>query len=1347
MEQDRNLLFGVLAVQLGKVSSSRLMQAAAAWAVDPTQPIHTRLVDDGALSAQDCELIQRFVAEAIHAHAGDARATLNTFGGEDQVLKTFGGAIKLTNEGAQPASTRPQTATTATPTESDTGVLETPGRYQFVSEQGKGGYGRVCLVRDSFMARDIAMKELIPPSDEPIGSRAATPSREAVEAVSRFLQEARITGQLEHPSIVPVYELGHRSDGTLYYTMKLVRGQTLSKELAKRTTLRERLGLLTHYLDLCHAVAYAHDRGVIHRDIKPDNVMLGNFGETVVIDWGLAKLKGRADVYAAELKETVRILKDETPSPTSQTLYGTILGTPHFMAPEQARGDIDNVDERSDVYALGAVLYKLLTGKRPYDNAPLQNVILHMNLLPLTPIVELAPDAPPELVTICSKALERQQTMRYPNAAALAEEISRFTSGALVQSHQYTLRDQLRRFVHKHRAQVATAAAALATLLVVAIVSYVQVLQANTSEREQRITAQTAERLATEKGKQEAEARAVAEQELYVSNIRLAHQSIERNQFSLARTLLAACPPAHRNFEWGWLQNRCNSDLATLRGHSASVQHIAVNTNGKLAASGDAAGAVILWDIESGAEIRRATLMDVPIHALGFSPDGESLVVAGAQTKVLVCTTGTFQSAATLDGHGAAVNGAAYSPDGRLIATASSDDTARVWTAATRESVAVLREHLNDVIALAWAPDQSFLVTASLDDSAIIWDSATWTVRARLAGHRNDLSCVTISPDGAQIATGGSDSNINIWSASTGALLNTHTFQADVRDMAFAPNGKQLAVALDGPVAYLVEVDDSSRAPFPIRGHAGNISAVALAPAGDLLLTGADTVVKVWHAPGQLIGPPRATTGTTGQEVHLVDRAHSKLAVASTEGTCHLYDIAASAPLGRIDNLGHSGLGGRLWQFASDSSYLLFTPDDNRPKVYNLLARSQQELAITGSPFFPAISPDNATIAISSTSGIVELFDAKSGQLTKTLSAAKPGNHLLPIFSPDATAVAIAFMDKEPSEITLLSIASASPAWTAAYPGEVASALFSSGGKQLLVSGSTGLVVLDATTGAVAESPLSNPLLSLSAIALSPDETRLAAEVEGAGIIIFDAVTGREVLRFERPVAFPPASPLDHGDLFFSADGRSLRFVTTEYQGRDTIASFDTVPWNVDALPGEANQTLEQRIDAYKRQQRLTRAQEATQWDRAYEWMTGEVARSRQRFAGAAPQQDLFANAAEKEWDISPSQWSMLLQMGRTRLKNLRDVHGYRGMEISTDLVVDRSLAEFLAVLGFENNDIIVRIDETSTPGYDMFIEALERAQREGSTEISVYFMRSGEAIIHRYFKTEPKPAEAATAR
>ena len=297
--RDRNLLFGVLAVQAGMITPAQLAEAGGAWAIDPSRDLASRLAAQGVLKAGDRELVERLVDRAIEAHGGDPGATLGSFGGDASVIHSFAGSIVRSESGGVHTILSPGEVTGALGDGSVPGVVETAGRYSTHSEYARGGMGRVLLVHDEHLGRDIALKELLPELSGKSGSDPTTPVRKSMPFMKRVLQEAQITGQLEHPSIVPVYELGRRLDGSLYYTMKLVRGKTLGNAIAGARGIEERLRLLPHFVDLCQAIAYAHHRRVIHRDIKPGNVMVGEFGETVVLDWGLAKVVGKYPVHRA----------------------------------------------------------------------------------------------------------------------------------------------------------------------------------------------------------------------------------------------------------------------------------------------------------------------------------------------------------------------------------------------------------------------------------------------------------------------------------------------------------------------------------------------------------------------------------------------------------------------------------------------------------------------------------------------------------------------------------------------------------------------------------------------------------------------------------------------------------------------------------------------------------------------------------------------------------------------------------------------------------------------------------------------------------------------------------------
>ena len=300
-------------------------------------------------------------------------------------------------------------------------IDETLGRYSVLGEKGKGGMGRVLLVHDEHLDRDIALKELLP--DLPGGS-TPTPARHSKEMAMRFLREAKITGQLEHPSITPVHELGRRADGTLYYTMKLIKGKPMSQAIRDARSLAERLKLLPHFVDLCNAIAYAHSKNVIHRDIKPSNVMIGDYGETVVIDWGLAKVKGQADERGEEMQQSLLTIRSNSGSGSSiETAYGQAMGTPAYMPPEQAEGKLDQIDERSDIYSLGAVLYEILTGTVPFDGMNLGHILRRVVNDPPAPIREIEPRIQKDLAALCMKALEKDPAKRHQSALGFGEAV------------------------------------------------------------------------------------------------------------------------------------------------------------------------------------------------------------------------------------------------------------------------------------------------------------------------------------------------------------------------------------------------------------------------------------------------------------------------------------------------------------------------------------------------------------------------------------------------------------------------------------------------------------------------------------------------------------------------------------------------------------------------------------------------------------------------------------------------------------------------------------------------------------------------------------------------------------
>jgi serine/threonine-protein kinase len=473
---ERHLLFGLIALQVGLIDQAQLVAAFQAWARDKAQPLADYLAARGDLDAEQRAGIEVMVALHLKKHGGDAEKSLSALpagGSTRKVLAQIGDPeIDETFTRLGSAETEEERDLTAS---YGAGMTTREGeRFRVLRPHARGGLGAVFVALDTELQREVALKQILEShADDPVSRQ-------------RFVLEAKVTGGLEHPGIVPVYGLGSSGDGRPYYAMRFIRGDSLKEAIErfhadldlKKAPGRRALELsklLRRFLDVCNAIDYAHSRGVLHRDIKPANVILGRHGETLVVDWGLAKTIGRSDPGSGE-----RTLAPSSGSGSAETLPGSALGTPAYMSPEQAEGDLERLGPRSDVYSLGATLYCLLAAKPPLEGE-VADVLRAVQRGDFLPPRQIDPSVERPLEAVCLKAMSLAPEHRYATPKVLAEEIERWLAGEPVSAWPEPWTTRARRVLARHRTLVATAAAAV--VVAMAGLAAVLIVQAQANQR------------------------------------------------------------------------------------------------------------------------------------------------------------------------------------------------------------------------------------------------------------------------------------------------------------------------------------------------------------------------------------------------------------------------------------------------------------------------------------------------------------------------------------------------------------------------------------------------------------------------------------------------------------------------------------------------------------------------------------------------------------------------------------------------------------------------------------------------------------------------------------------------
>lgn len=750
-----------------------------------------------------------------------------------------------------PADPPPQTAPRAS--EFLSGRARYFADYELLEEIARGGMGTV------FKARQVSLNRLVALKVISAGTFATD------DLVKRFKAEAEAAASLMHPNIVPIHEIGAH-EGLHYFSMDLVEGPTLRDALASRGHRRgmtsveaarrssappspgeptistayppsEAAGLMA---TVARAVHYAHQRGVLHRDLKPGNILMDAQGVPHLTDFGLAKL----------------IEKESTLTHTN-----AVLGTPAYMSPEQARGQTKDVTTAADVYGLGTVLYEMLTGSPPFSGGTSMETIRQvLDQDPRRPSL-LNPAVDPDLETICLKCLEKDPALRYGSAEGFAEDLERWSRHETIQARASTNFQRLRKWMRRRPAVAALAGASLVLLLTLAIGATAFSLH-----------------LRTERNK--------AEANLYVAETSMAFAAWERGNFRLPGTLLEnqrpkPGRPERRGFEWYYLDALCRERaLDTLPGGptlppaARQVFGLACSPAGRLVATGELDGRIRLWDLMTRQEVGVLQSQSGWVYGVAFSNDGKRLVSSTNWERFDVWDLDRRTLITHLMGQATcAPFAAAWSPDDRLIVTTAHQGGLYnrtlpgqivIWDGHTHSKLLDLQGHTSNAWKPAFSPDGRLLATPHADGSIMLWDLASRRPLRSFLRHGNIVSCVRFSPDGQWLASASLDHSVRLWRV-TGDESNTlGSHEGPVDSVAFSPDGRWLASGSRDHTAKLWDLsqlapgsrdrtvkvaDPSSRAgrPLTLRGHVGRIWTVDFTPDSQLLVTGSvDGTVKLW---------------------------------------------------------------------------------------------------------------------------------------------------------------------------------------------------------------------------------------------------------------------------------------------------------------------------------------------------------------------------------------------------------------------------------------------------------------------------------------------------------------------
>ena len=1082
--------------------------------------------------------------------AGEARQTyLSRACGDDEALRDRVLALLRVDEEERSFLAAPAldpAATTDQP--ADDGPGTAIGPYRLMEQIGEGGMGLVFVAEQQHpVRRRVALKVIKPGMD-------------TREVVARFEAERQALALMDHPHIAKVLDAGATPTGRPYFVMELVRGAPITTFCDEhRLTPRDRLGL---FADLCAAVQHAHQKGVIHRDLKPSNVLVASYdGRPVVrvIDFGVAKAIGPA------LTEK-----------TVYTRFAQMVGTPLYMSPEQAGSSGLDVDTRTDIYALGVLLYELLTGTTPFDVERLRAAgydevrriireeepawpstrVSTVGLAATTASANRGTDPRRlsalirgELDWIVMKALEKDRARRYETASALAADVQRYLADEPVLACPPSTWYRFRKFARRNRrALVMVSALGFAALVGVGALaaSTVLVWEANKELKESA----DRERLAADGERIAADGERIAadgeRREAYFQRITVAHRELSTGNVAAAWRALEDCPEDLRGWEWHYLMRLCRVESLIIR-DTTEVRGVAFSPTGDRLASAGADGTVKIRNSRTGDVVQTIKNAHTDtVVSVAFHPDGKHLASRGVDRTVKVWDlTATGQAVWTEPCDAtrkvASSYTVAFSPDGRLLATGS-DGEVRLYDWKNRQLLHSLpghEKHEKNAISVAFSRDGRRLASASTGEDVNLWD--TQTERPPLRTFRappHPVSALAFSPDGGRLAEASFNRKVRLWDTATGELRHTLPHDGAVAGVAFSPDGRRLASAGEEKVVRIWDAT-TGREVLGLRGHTGRCGCVVFSPDGHRLASAStDKTIRVWDA------------------TPLREDEHQEVLTVPHDDEIR---CVAVSPDGRVASAG-IGAPVKVWDAATGDVGVKFNahgvtvfclawqPDGERIGCASWDGRRHTVWvrdARTGKPLFPlpsglacfamAFSPNGRYLVTGGGNGALQVWDAETGRKVGTLGThdqdirgvvfSRDGGHLATSSGDgevklwDVTRLDKEYLDGKPAPRHTI---------PARVPGPSLNMAFSPDGKRLAAGGEhNSIEVRDVETGNVLQT-LPGHGGDVYTVAFSHDGRWIASGSEDSTVKVWDGRSGELVRSFRghtsivTSVAFSP---------------------------------------------------------------------------------------------------------------------------------------------------------------------------------------------------------------------------------